>query len=36
MRIKAFEHQANLELKIAELEQEKLNLITHIQNLQNQ
>jgi CYTH domain-containing protein len=31
IRINTIEHQANLELKIAQLEQEKQNLIAHIQ-----
>jgi dihydroxyacetone kinase len=35
-RIKTFEHQANLELKIAQLEQEKTNLIAMVQQLQDQ
>jgi wobble nucleotide-excising tRNase len=33
-RITTFEHQANLELKIAQLEQEKANLIAMVQQLQ--
>jgi hypothetical protein len=35
-RITTFEHQANLELKITQLEQEKANLLAMIQQLQGQ